>query len=625
MEPFADPQPATRDEPVDGLLAAESFWAWEQDRQLRYTHVVPVATAPSLDPRCTIGFKRWELPDARPLRGGWSEHRNALADRLPFQNFRYLVFAGSGRERCLAESGEPQFDAAGDFTGWRGTTRDITQQWRQQRRLQEAERLLQVAAKVARFGAWSFEVATRRLTWTQEPGLSQAGPGAQCTDAPEHVLDTYAPADRQLLLAAYQACVREGTPFDLELQALTAHGRPKWVRVVGEAVRGAGGEVVRLEGAYQDIHKARLAAEELRAGEQRLRMTLDSLADGFLTLDRQWRITYMNPAAEAILALEAGALLGARLWEAFPETRDSVFGVHYRQAMDEGRVSRFEAFYPPLSMWFRVSAFPSRQGIAVSFTDITAAQLAREQLLQANAELEDRVRERTAELRQAHDELASFTEAVAHDLRAPLEGIDGFSRALADRLPAGDEKLGHYAARIRAGVSRMESLLDALLELSRVGRSEFQPRRVNLSALAACTVQVLRATEPGRDAEVEVQDGLEAWGDARLLRTLLENLIGNVRKSGGGQRLARIAVGQREDGAFFVRDDGAGIGAAQAQELFAPLRRLHPDEDLAGMGMGLASARRAVQRHGGRIWAETGDGGGVAFCFTLAPAPAGTP
>lgn len=613
--PRAATQPATTG---TDLLAAESFWAWEQDRRLRYTHVLPVATGPTFDPRRIVGRARWDLPEARPLAGTWADHRNVLAERLPFQNFRYLVFAGTTTPRCLAESGEPQFDGAGNFAGYRGTTREVTQQWLQQCRLREAEAMLGVAAALARFGAWAMDVESGRLTWTREIAAIHDQRAEHCAASPDELLALYAPEHRGMLRQAYVACVRDGRPFDLEVQALTARGRRMWVRIIGTPVRGPGGEVTRVQGAYQDIHKAKAAAEDHRERAQRLRTTLDSLADGFLTVDRQWRITYANPAAESILAMRADALQHRILWEAFPGLDQTEFAGHYRAAMDEGRQTRCEAFYTPLAQWFRVSAFPSRQGIAISFTDITAAREMHQRLLQANAQLEQRAVERTGELRRTNEELASFTHAVAQDLRAPLAAIDGFSRALAERLPAeAGSTPRHYAARIRAGVARMHGLLDALLELARVGGAGIDARRVDLTAIARCTVEALRASEAGRDVVVDVQEGLFAVGDARLLRILLENLIGNAWKFSAARHPARIEVGRRDDGAFFVRDNGIGLCQERVDALFPAAPRLHTDTGAGGLGIGLASARRVAERHGGRLWAEAAADAGAMFCFTL--------
>ena len=617
MDSFTDASVAARAGLTHGLLAVEAFWAWRQDRYFRTTRVIPIVRSPSLDPRRVVGIARWQLPESQPLEGSWADHRDVLASRLPFRNFRYLVFADGDGPRCFSDDGEPQFDEHGRFDGYRGTTRELTQQWLQECRLRETQGLLQVAAAVARFGAWSVDVRTHQVTWTETPDLFRRG----CGPAPAaQMLELYAPEHRDLLRSAYHRCVDEGVPMDVEVEALTANRRRKWVRITGVPMRGRRGDVTRVQGAYQDIHKAKAAADAHRAAAQRLRTTLDSLADGFLTVDRQWRITYVNPAALEILRMDDTALLGRVFWEAFPDAEHGEFGRHYREALAHDRVCRFEAEYAPMSMWFRVSAFPSHQGLAISFTDITAAHHARTRLLETNAALERSIAERTEALRRTNEELATFTMAVAHDLRPPLAAVQGFSRALQERLPPGDDaQLQHFASRIRAGVARMEQLLDELLELSQVGRAELLPRWVDLGALARCALEQLRIQDPGRAVQVDIADGLSAWGDARLLRILVDKLLRNAWQGCAALQPGRIALRQGEGGVFEMRDNGAGIDARRANELFAPKGESGEPVQCAGLGMALASARRIVERHGGRIWAVSPPDGGAAFCFFLPP------
>lgn len=482
---------------------------------------------------------------------------------------------------------------------------------------QESDALL---ATLGRFGAWSTDVRSGTTRWTEQVPASQ---GLQLRHESRHeeILELFAPEYRGLLLAAYQRCAAEGISYDLEVEAFDCRGDRLWVRVIGVPVRDEAGSIVRVEGAFQDIHRSKLAAEKHRRLAERFRATLDSLTDGFATLDPDWRITYVNPAALAMLRLSDRAV-GRSFWDVFPQARNSPFEANYRLAMEQHEERRFEAYYAPLQMWIRACAFPSEQGIAISFTDATAEITAQHEMRRLNSELEERVRERTEQLRRINEELSAFTVAMAHDLRAPLAGISGFSRAAAERLCGdGDQKLMHYLTRIQAGAERMDELLAGLLELSRLGRADIAPRTLDLSALARDAIECLRAAAPERRARVVIQEGLQAQGDPRLVRTLLDNLLGNAWKFSAARDPACIELGRDLDGAFFVRDNGAGFDMARAEELFAPFRRLHSQEEFEGLGIGLASARRVVDRHGGRIWAESQPGGGTVFRFTL-PRPA---
>jgi PAS domain S-box-containing protein len=230
-------------------------------------------------------------------------------------------------------------------------------------------------------------------------------------------------------------------------------------------------------------------------------------------------------------------------------------------------------------------------------------------------------------LKLSNRELEAFSYAVAHDLRAPLRGINGFSQTLLEDYGEKlDGEARDYLSRIAAGARRMGQLIDALLSLSRVTRTELLRETVNLSELADAIVKQLRTTQPARTVEFALQDGVLARGDGRLLRALLENLLGNAWKFTGAQAGAHIAFGTEENGGnpvYYVSDDGAGFDMAYADKLFAPFQRLHSAKDFAGTGVGLATVQRIVDRHGGRIWAEGAVGRGATFRFTLAPIAGG--
>jgi PAS domain S-box-containing protein len=235
--------------------------------------------------------------------------------------------------------------------------------------------------------------------------------------------------------------------------------------------------------------------------------------------------------------------------------------------------------------------------------------------------LEQRVAERTAQLATSNAELEAFSYSVSHDLRAPLRSIEGFSQALVEDCGAAlDERGRDYLQRVRNGAARMSELIDDLLALSRVSRSAMIRGPVDLSALATTVVQTLQARAPQRRVSIEVVPGLSAVGDARLLQIALENLLGNAWKFTRKQPQAHIEFGVTEqDGmpVYYVRDNGAGFDMAHAAKLFGAFERLHADSDFEGTGIGLATVRRVIQRHGGKVWAEGKPGQGATFYFTL--------
>lgn len=253
--------------------------------------------------------------------------------------------------------------------------------------------------------------------------------------------------------------------------------------------------------------------------------------------------------------------------------------------------------------------------------DISERKAAEAAVLQLNAELERRVEARTAELQAANTELESFTYAVSHDLRAPLRAMNGFSAILVDEHGRSLDSEGrHLLAQIRSGAQHMGELIDGLLALARSTRGEMRRDAVDLSALAERILAELARTEPERQVAWDVEPGLVAQGDGRMLEALVTNLLSNAWKYTARTPQAQIRFhGEERDGQrlYCVADNGAGFESAYAGRLFQPFQRLHRQDEYPGVGVGLATVKRIVERHGGTIEAEGKPGEGARFRFTL--------
>ena len=249
--------------------------------------------------------------------------------------------------------------------------------------------------------------------------------------------------------------------------------------------------------------------------------------------------------------------------------------------------------------------------------DITELKRAEREVRRLNADLE----QRQAALEIVNKELEAFSYSVAHDLRRPLRSIDGYSQMLLeDYAETLDTEGKKYLQHVRESAQEMAQLIDDLLMLSRVMRSDLRRQTLDMAALAQSVLARFQRNEPEREVEIVIADGCMVDADARLLGILLENLLGNAWKFTGKRPIARIEVGARqEDGrlVYFVRDNGAGFDMAYAEKLFGVFQRLHSDAEFEGTGIGLATVQRIVQRHGGQVWAEGDVGRGATVYFTL--------
>lgn len=238
------------------------------------------------------------------------------------------------------------------------------------------------------------------------------------------------------------------------------------------------------------------------------------------------------------------------------------------------------------------------------------------------SELEQRVQERTAQLEAANKELEAFSYSVSHDLRSPLRHVDGFSKTLLTRYSEHLDDMGRdYLQRIRKAALRMNQLIEDLLQLSRITRSQVNKATVDLTGIAREIVSGLKENDPGRQVELVLEDGVTANGDPRLLRVVLENLLSNAWKYTSRKPRARIAFGFKstapEHAIYYVQDDGAGFDMTYADKLFGAFQRLHSEAEFPGIGVGLATVGRIIHKHGGRIWAEAATDAGATFFFTL--------
>ncbi|MCL1636008.1 PAS domain S-box protein [Luteimonas sp. SX5] len=361
----------------------------------------------------------------------------------------------------------------------------------------------------------------------------------------------------------------------------------------------------------------------------RLAMASSGIGMAIVDLDGQWQ--EVNPAFEKIFGYPAGELVGRHVLE-FTHPDDVELSRGYLRGLIEGSIPMLDAPKRYLRrdgsvLWAHLNVAMVRDGegaplyMIAQLRDISAQKQAEQALQSVNRTLERQVAERADELRDANHQLRQFAYGVSHDLRGPLRAIDGFAAQLERHSAAVLDEAGRdYLQRIRDNAGRMSNLIDGLLELSRAISAEMRPQPVDLSLLAEWVGAELLDAHPGSDARIDVQPGLQAHGDERMLKSLFTQLLGNAWKFSAQRERVVIEVrGEMQAHGVWlsVRDEGCGFDMAYADKLFEPFQRLHGQAEGGGSGLGLAIAQRIAQRHGGRIWAESAPGAGSVFHVSL--------
>ncbi|HYG36051.1 MAG TPA: PAS domain-containing protein, partial [Clostridia bacterium] len=520
-----------------------------------------------------------------------------------------------GNERWALVRGSATRDAQGAIRTV-GAIVDVTESKRAEEDLKRSRTLLVEAEKLSHTGAWEWDLASNRWTFSDE-WLAIHGCRNR-TLQPEELLSIAHPEDRSAITQAFEA-VRQGVaPYDLEHRIVRLDsGEVRVVRAQGQYVQDSAGKVVRVYGFAQDITERKRAEEALRESETRFRTLADNISQFAWMADANGWIFWYNTRWYEYTGTTFEEMQGWG-WQKVHHP-DHVGRVvdKFRMHIEAGQA--WEDTFPLLGKdgqyrWFLSRAMPIRgeQDKVIRWfgtnTDITEQKQAQDELRRLKDELEVRVEQRTFELAAANKELEAFGYSVSHDLRAPLRHLDSFikllQRSAAETL---DEKSRRYVQILSSSAQRMGQLIDDLLTLSRLGRAAMSEKEVNLRQLINEARQELAPAMAGRAIEWTVGTLPRLRGDYTLLRSAVVNLLSNAIKYTRQRHPARIEVGSQEEDhevVCFVRDNGAGFDMQFVDKLFGVFQRLHRAEDFEGTGIGLASVRRVIQRHGGRTWAE---------------------
>lgn len=412
----------------------------------------------------------------------------------------------------------------------------------------------------------------------------------------------------------------------------------RYQRLDGECINAeATGVRMRFDGqpavlyVLRDVARWLSAEQVLRESRAMYRDVVESVNEILFQTDGEGRVTFLNRAWRHTTGFDGRLSIGQSLLDFVADEDRSRVEQHLR-SIREGYedIAQFEFRLRTHSeglRWVEATIRPLRDtydhvvGSSGTLDDITARKEAEQSQRNLNLELEARVRVRTAELEASNRELEAFSYSVSHDLRAPLRAIDGFAQIVAeDYAPRLDETGREYLHRIRIATQKMARLIDDLIDLARLTRQAMKREQVNLSQIVEQILNELRQEDPERAIEIHVEPNLVAAADRALIRVALENLLRNAWKFTSRRDVAQIrfhAEMRDRQIVYCVSDNGAGFDMTFASKLFLPFHRLHGISEFAGTGIGLATVQRVIQRHEGRVWAQSTPNQGASFFFTL--------
>ncbi|MBI4514634.1 MAG: PAS domain S-box protein [Deltaproteobacteria bacterium] len=638
----------TRD--ITERTQAEAALRASEQRYATLTTISPVGVFHTDEQgRCEFVNERWRelagLTAEQSLGEGWikvihpddrerviKEWYDAVRECRPYRGECRMVHP-DGTIVWVLGLGIADKSPEGKMLGYAGTVTDITEIKQAQLAAQAANDSLHLVMAQMPAVLWTTD-AEPRLTSCTGRGLAQMG--LRTNQLVGSTLAEYLmSADPELapLAAQRRALGGESVNYDFELQGRTfaCHIEPLYDNA---------GAIIGTIGLALDVTEQKRAEARLRESEEQYRELVESLSEIVFALDEQGRVAYISPVVQEVGGYQPAEVIGRLFVEfVFPDDVPELLAGFQKVLGGELEPGEYRLVSKSGEVrWVRSASRPIIRdgralGVRGTLVDISERKRAEDEISRLNAELEQRVQQRTAQLEAANKELEAFSYSVSHDLRGPLRAIDGFSKVVLDGHAGQlDEEGQRCLQRVRGATQHMGELIDDLLRLGQVTRSEMHWQRVDLSALAEAIAAELQKTQLQRRVTWSIAPALSARGDVRLLRVALENLLGNAWKYTGKQPAARIEFGtlpvadsrlkspaasHPDEVVFFVRDDGAGFDMSYAAKLFGAFQRLHRTGEFEGTGIGLATVQRIIQRHGGRVWAEAEVGRGATFYFTL--------
>ena len=539
------------------------------------------------------------------------------------------VVRGLRGTRWVQFRAEPTFDAHGKIDSLHGTVLDITER----KRAEASRAQLANIVESAEDAITSLSLDGRILSWNR--GAEHLY-GYAATEVLGKSSGDLLPPDQQADIRRLLELVQSGQSIEhYETARRTKDGETIYIALTVSPILDEHDRIVAASMIARDITARKHAEEARQAADERLQRITANVPDVVFQFRRSaggsFSFSFVSERIHDLYEERAADVLDnhMRLFSLVPRDHQRALAKSMLKSKRSGKPWSFETLIRSKSgkrKWVRGQASISfgSDGSTIwdgVLSDITLQKRAAIDILTINEKLEQRVAERTRQLEAINKELEAFSYSVSHDLRAPLRAVEGFSRLLQQKYGRDmDEMANDYMNRVQRASQRMNELVDDLLKLAQISRSEIKSETVDLSTVAQGIISELADTAPDRVVDIDIEAGIVVNGDSRLLRIMLENLLGNAWKFTQRVPHPRISFGTiAQDGnkALFVRDNGAGFEMGRAHKLFGAFQRLHRATDFEGTGIGLATVQRIISLHGGRVWAEAAVDQGATFYFTL--------
>ncbi len=533
-------------------------------------------------------------------------------------------------------TGEHKFVTATNIPLWEqdlmiSTVQDVTEQKRAEEALRESEFFLRKSQVVAQIGSYYFDIRVGQ--WISSPALDEIfGIDDSFSKDVEGWIAVVHPEDKEEMFQYLnQSVLTEYNRFDKEYRIIRYDNQQeRWVHGLGELEFDEYGNAIKMIGTIQDITERKQVEAELRASEVRYRALVESQMDLISRYRLDTTLTFVNDAYCQFYGKTREELVGkSYLIMVAPEFHEQALEEteNFKKDPSPIRGEYLNYRWDGQECWIHwiLQGIEDENGQVVEVQatgrDVTPLKQAEEEIRRLNTELEQRVIKRTAQLEAANKELEAFSYSVSHDLRAPLRAIDGYTRILIeDYEPVLDDEGKRICNIIGDQTRQMGKLIDDLLTFSRLSRTEMRLSSIDMEALAGSVFQELTTPEMRERIDFQLGSISPTVGDQALIRQVWVNLLSNaVKFSSKKEQVVIIVSGKKEENKtiYSIQDNGAGFDMQYADKLFGVFQRLHSEREFEGTGVGLAIVQRIIQRHGGRVWAESTVDHGATFYFTL--------